>query len=122
MQEMFAKDLQELRNKQTEMNNTLEGISGGIPEAEEWINDLEDRMVEIIPTEQNIRKRVNQGWGESLCAHPPLLCDAEEGSCKRSGADLAYGWETMFFGGWGGLLEVKLAGVGMSLGTEGWEP
>ena len=119
---MFAKDLQELRNKQTEMNNTLEGISGGIPEAEEWINDLEDRMVEIIPTEQNIRKRVNQGWGESLCAHPPLLCDAEEGSCKRSGADLAYGWETMFFGGWGGLLEVKLAGVGMSLGTEGWEP
>ena len=119
---MFAKDLQELRNKQTEMNNTLEGISSGIPEAEEWINDLEDRMVEIIPTEQNIRKRVNQGWGESLCAHAPLLCDAEEGSCKRSGADLAYGWEMMFFGGWGGLLEVKLAGVGMSLGTEGWEP
>ena len=42
MQEMFAKDLQELKNRQTEMNNTLEGISSGIPGAEEWINDLED--------------------------------------------------------------------------------
>ena len=27
MQEMFTKDLEELENKQTEMNNTLEGIS-----------------------------------------------------------------------------------------------
>ena len=27
MQEMFAKDLEELKNKQTEMNNTLEGIN-----------------------------------------------------------------------------------------------
>ena len=26
MQEMFTKDLEELKNKQTEMNNTLEGI------------------------------------------------------------------------------------------------
>ena len=27
MQEMFAKDWEELKNKQTEMNNTLEGIN-----------------------------------------------------------------------------------------------
>ena len=27
MQEMFTKDLEELKNKQTEMNNTVEGIS-----------------------------------------------------------------------------------------------
>ena len=27
MQEMFTKDLEELKNKQTEMNNTLEGIN-----------------------------------------------------------------------------------------------
>jgi len=32
-------------NKQ--MNNTLEGINSRITEAEEWINDLEGRMVEI---------------------------------------------------------------------------
>ena len=29
------------------MNNTLEGINSRITEAEEWINDLEKRMVEI---------------------------------------------------------------------------
>ena len=27
MQEMFAKDREELKNKQTQMNNTLEGIN-----------------------------------------------------------------------------------------------
>ena len=58
MQEMFNKDLQELRNKQTEMNNTLKGINNSITKAEEWTNDLEDRMVEITATEQNIEKRI----------------------------------------------------------------
>ena len=57
MQEMFTKDLGELKNKQIEMNNTLEGINSRITEAEEWINDLEDRMVEITATEQNIKKK-----------------------------------------------------------------
>ena len=50
MQEMFTKDLEELKNKQTEMNNTLEGINIRITEAER-INDLEDSMVEITATE-----------------------------------------------------------------------
>ena len=40
MQEIFTKDLQELKNKQTEMNDTLEGIHSIIGEAEAWINDL----------------------------------------------------------------------------------
>ena len=44
MQEMFTKDLEELKNKQTKVNNTLEGINSRIAEAEEQINDLEDRM------------------------------------------------------------------------------
>ena len=35
------------------MNNTLEGINRGITEAEAWINDLEDRMVEINATDQS---------------------------------------------------------------------
>ena len=39
------------------MNNTLEGINSRIAEAEEQINDLEDRMVEITATEQNIEKK-----------------------------------------------------------------
>ena len=51
MQEMFNKDLEELKNKQTEMTNTitemkttLEGMNSRITEAEEWISDLEDKI------------------------------------------------------------------------------
>ena len=39
------------------MNNALEGISSRITEAEEWINYLEDRMVETTTAEQNIEKK-----------------------------------------------------------------
>lgn len=53
--EMFTKDLEELKNKQ--VNNTLEEINSRITEAKEWINDLEDRLVEIAAAEQNI-------WGK----------------------------------------------------------
>jgi len=45
MQEMLNVDLEELTDKQTEMNSTLEGINSKITEAEEMMNDLEDRMV-----------------------------------------------------------------------------
>ena len=71
-QEMFIKDLQEIRkNKQTEMNNTLEGITSRITKAEEWINDLEDRMVEITATEQNIEKMMkrNKDSLRDLCSN-----------------------------------------------------
>ena len=47
MQEMFTKNLEQLKNKQTEMNNTLEGINSRMTETEEGISDFEDRMVEI---------------------------------------------------------------------------
>ena len=66
-QEMFYKDLEELKNKQTEMNstitemkNTLEGIDSRISEAEEQISKLEDRMVEITAKEQNKEKRMKR--------------------------------------------------------------
>ena len=39
MQEMFTKDLEELKNKQTEMNNILEGINSRITKTEAQIND-----------------------------------------------------------------------------------
>jgi len=42
------------------MKNTLEGISGRITEAEEWISELEDRMVEITAVEQNKEKRMKR--------------------------------------------------------------
>ena len=60
IQEKFNKDLEELKSKQTVMNNTineiknsLEGISSRITEAEKRISDLEDKIVEITTTEQN---------------------------------------------------------------------
>ena len=67
MQEMFNKDLEELKNKQTEkintiteMKTTLEGINSRITEAEEWISDLEDRMVGFTAAEQNKEKRMKK--------------------------------------------------------------
>ena len=64
---MFNKDLEELKNKQTEMNNTitemkniLEGINSSITEAEEQISDLEDRMVEFTAVEQTKEKRMKR--------------------------------------------------------------
>ena len=67
IQEMFNKDLEELKNKQTEMNNTitemrntLEGINNRITEAEGRISELEDKMVEITAEEQNNDKRMKR--------------------------------------------------------------
>ena len=52
MQESINKDLEELKNKHTETNNTitwikitLEGINNRISETEELISELEDKMV-----------------------------------------------------------------------------
>ena len=67
MQEMFNKDLEQLKNKQavmnnaiTEIKNTLEGINSRITEAEECISELKDRMVEITAMEQNKEKRMKR--------------------------------------------------------------
>ena len=38
------------------MNNSLKGTNSRITETEEWINGLEEKMVEITATEQNIEK------------------------------------------------------------------
>ena len=64
IQETFNKDLEEIKSKQTMMNTineikySLEGINSRITEAEEWISDLEDKIVEITTTEQNKEKRM----------------------------------------------------------------
>ena len=77
MQESINKDLGELKNKHAETNNTiteiksiLEGINSRIPEAEEWISELEDKMVEITYEEQNKVKKNEKSWGQS---QRPLL-------------------------------------------------
>ena len=67
MLESINKDLGELKNKHTEKNNTiteikntLEGINSRISEAEEQINKLEDKRVEITSEEQNKVKRMKR--------------------------------------------------------------
>ena len=63
--ETFNKDLEEIKSKQTMMNNTiseiksiLEGFNSRITEAEEWISEQEDKIVEITAAEQNKEKRM----------------------------------------------------------------
>ena len=58
-QEMFNKDLEEIKKSRSIMNNviteiksTLEGIYSRITEAEERISEMEDRMVEINEAER----------------------------------------------------------------------
>ena len=64
MQESINKDLEELKNKDTnntitEIKNTLEGINSRISE-EERISEQEDKMVEITSEEQNKVKRMKR--------------------------------------------------------------
>ena len=68
MQESINKDIEKLKNKHTETNNTvteikkktLEEINNRISEAEGWIGNLEDKMVEITAEEQNKGKRMKR--------------------------------------------------------------
>ena len=66
-QGMFKKDLEEVRNSQsamnnkiTEMKNTLERAKSRVTEAEEWISELENIMLEINEMEWNKEKRVKR--------------------------------------------------------------
>ena len=62
MQERFNEDLKEIRKHQYIMNNaineiknTLEGTNSGITKAEDRINEVEDRMVEINEAEKETK-------------------------------------------------------------------
>ena len=59
MQEMFNKDLEEIKKSQsimnnaiTEMKSTLEGTNSRITEAENRINEVEDRAAKINESER----------------------------------------------------------------------
>ena len=61
------KDLEELKSKQTMMNNTIndiknspEGINSKITKAEKRINDLKGKIVEITTAELNKQKRMKE--------------------------------------------------------------
>jgi len=69
------------------MNNTPEGINR-ITEAEELINNLEERMVEIIAAEQNIGKRMENEdslrdlWDTIKCTNTHVI-GVPEGEVKE---------------------------------------
>ena len=59
-----------MNNTITEMKATREGINSRITEAEEWISDLEDRMVEFTAAEQTKKTRmktIEDSWREVVC-------------------------------------------------------
>ena len=67
MQEMFNKDLEEIKKSQYIMNNaineiknTLEGTNSRIMEAEDRISEVEDRMVEINEAERKKEKQIKR--------------------------------------------------------------
>ena len=97
MQESINKDLEELKNKHIETNNTiieiqntLEGINSRISEAEEQISKLEDKMVEITSEEQNKVKRMKRAedslrdlWDNIKCTNIQTIGVPEEEEKKK---------------------------------------
>ena len=83
MQQSVNKELEELKHKHTEtkntitdIKNTVEGINSRIPEAEEWISELEKKMVEITVEKENkvkSRKRtevsLRELWDNIKCTN-----------------------------------------------------
>ena len=49
-----------MNNTVNEIKNSLEGTNSRITEAEEWISDLEDKIVEITASGQNKEKRMKR--------------------------------------------------------------
>ena len=100
IQEMFNKDLEELKSKQTEMNNTitemkttLEGINSRITEAEERVSDLEDRMVEFTAVEQTKEKRMKRNedslrdlW-DNIKRNNICITEVPEGEERKKGPE-----------------------------------
>ena len=67
IQEIFNKDLEEIKKSQFKMNNaineiknTLEGTTNRITEAEDRISEVEDKMVEINEVQRKKEKRIKR--------------------------------------------------------------
>ena len=97
IQERFNKDLEQLKRKQTMMNNTtneiknsLEGINSIITEPKERISDMEEKRVGITTTEQNKEKRMKRIenslrdiWENIKCTNIQIIGVPEEEEKKK---------------------------------------
>ena len=73
-----------------EIKHSLEGINSRITEAEEWISDLEDKIVEITNTGQNKEKRMKRiedslrdHWENIKCTNIRIIRVPEEEEKRR---------------------------------------
>ena len=87
MQEMFNKDLEEIKKSQSIMNNaiseikcTLEGTKSRITEAEDRLSKVEDRMVEINKADRKEEKRIKRNedtlsdlWDNIKCSNIRII-------------------------------------------------
>jgi len=73
------------------LKNTPEGINSRISEAEEWISELEDKVVEKTSEEQNKVKRMKRTedslrdlWGNIKCTSIRITQVPEEEEKKKA--------------------------------------
>ena len=93
----ITKKIEEIKNKQTEMNNTiteikntLKGTNSRITEAEKWISELKYRMVEIIAEEPNkgkgmkrLEESLRDLWDNIKCTNSQVIRVPEEEEKKK---------------------------------------
>ena len=79
-----------MNNTINEIKNSLEDINSRITEAEEWISDLEDKIVEKTTTEQNKEKRMKRIedslrdlWDNIKCMNIRIIGLPEEEEKKK---------------------------------------
>ena len=97
LQETLTKEIQDIKLKQEEMQNTiteiknsLEAANSRIQEAEEGINEVEDRLVEIMDVEQKSKKRLKRNeeslrelWDNVKCTNIRITGVPEEKRERR---------------------------------------
>ena len=79
-----------MNNIINEIKTSLEGNNGRKTEAEEWISDLEDKIVEITTREQNKEKRIKRIehslrdiWDNFKCTNIRIIGVPEEEEKKK---------------------------------------
>ena len=119
IQETLNKDLEELKCKQTmmdnkinEIKNSLEGINSRITEAEERISDLEDKIVEITTAEPNKEKRMTRIedkhlWDNIQCTNICII-GVPEGEEREKGQEKIFK----------GIIDEQFPNMGKEIATQ----